>query len=752
MFRPTNPYVTDKPVSASPVFVGRVDILHDIDSMLHDPKTNAIALYGQRRIGKTSILEYLNVHLPTHSHFCPVYFDLHDKVTWSLEQVICELAHRIADTLNQTLPDLGDQPEFEFIDSWLPEILKSLPEETVLVLLFDEFDVLPESHNEEQAGNTFFPYLRQLLYHQFSHLKFVFAVGRNVDDLDNIAVYLFKGIPPLRRLSLLSQTETESLVRLSEAEQALDWSDEAVERTWQYTQGHPLLTQQICFCVWEKLYRADAQKPSPVVIPGDVENVILQVLERSDKALDWLWDSLPPTERIVGAALAEVGPAPITLPILGEFLDKSIVGIFTSDLLNAPTLLHNWEWLKLINGGYCFRVELLRYWVTKQKPFQQIQEKEMDRLDPVADLLFHEALDWYKGGQLTPAFKQLHEVIVLNPNHIGARQTLAEILLDQGQTEEANIHLTKLYQYKPVIIRPRLIAAFLTLAEQMEDEEKQLHLYDQVLTLEPQQPDALAKGRKIGKQLGEQALAKDDLKTALNIYKKLGINNKVSEIEQEIFNRFFDLKEKSNRFKRRKNYQISTLILLILIFGIWIFFAQTVEKTSLQQVEQLLEKKVQLEKRIKQAHTEKASLEKQVEETQQKNTQLTEAFNHLSLKRDELEKERATFSRQIELENLISQLEKGDQVVIVGSYRQQQDAEKQAKKLKATYPILFYPQFGLLPKNHVYQKNHVWEIVISGFYSLKSAQAMRKKLLELEIVEDAFIRKDPFREHRRLPF
>ena len=54
MTLPINPYVAGNPVGDSPAFVGRADVLRRAQD-------NAIVLYGQRRIGKTSILQHLAV-------------------------------------------------------------------------------------------------------------------------------------------------------------------------------------------------------------------------------------------------------------------------------------------------------------------------------------------------------------------------------------------------------------------------------------------------------------------------------------------------------------------------------------------------------------------------------------------------------------------------------------------------------------------------------------------------------------------
>lgn len=53
---PSNPYRAGNPVGGSPAFVGRADVLRGVQRVLENPHAYAIVLYGQRRIGKTSVL------------------------------------------------------------------------------------------------------------------------------------------------------------------------------------------------------------------------------------------------------------------------------------------------------------------------------------------------------------------------------------------------------------------------------------------------------------------------------------------------------------------------------------------------------------------------------------------------------------------------------------------------------------------------------------------------------------------------
>jgi hypothetical protein len=90
-------------------------------------------------------------------------------------------------------------------------------------------------------------------------------------------------------------------------------------------------------------------------------------LESSHHVLEWLWDGLPPVERVVASVIAEAGAQVKTESALEKRLHES--GI--RELQNALHLLQEWDLLEPAdNGGYRFRVELLRRWITKNKPLR----------------------------------------------------------------------------------------------------------------------------------------------------------------------------------------------------------------------------------------------------------------------------------------------------------------------------------------------------------------------------------------------
>lgn len=489
MARFINPYIAGNPVGNSNAFIGRADIVREVFRIFSRPEENALVLFGQRRIGKTSVLQFIKNRLEqeeTTGQYFPVYFDLQDKATFSLDDVLKDLAGSIANELGFAAPQLGDDPTRSFQYEWLPQQLDQLPEGAALVLLFDEFDVLT-AESAKGAGAEFFPYLRKLIASDRQRLNFVFVIGRNVNDLNTIALSLFKGIAS-RRVSLLGKEDTFELIRLAEKTSPLRWNASALERIWQLTNGHAFFTQQLCSFAWEEAYN-DGDPKAEEISAEIVDNVVDDALEASRNAFEWLWDGLPPAERVVSAALAQAGGRAVTETELENLLHESGVRIVIRELQDAPKLLQEWDLLEPVDGGFRFRVELLRRWVEKNKPLRRVQD-ELDRIEPVAESLFQAAQGIYKNSELDEAENLLRKAIGINPNHVKANKLLADILLANHKYAEAKTILAGLYEYQPMEARSRLIQAWLGLASLADNDDEKLYCYEAILKLDPNQAEA----------------------------------------------------------------------------------------------------------------------------------------------------------------------------------------------------------------------------------------------------------------------
>ena len=252
-----NPYIAGNPIRGETGFFGREDILREVMQLLNHPKSNAMVLFGQRRIGKTTILLQLEERLQQ-TNFTPVYFDLQDKASKPLVTLLYELAQRIAHAVGQPSPDhnLFDVKGDHFRHTFLPNATQQA-KTNGLVLLFDEFDVL-DTPDKEEAGDSFFPYLRSWIS-DINKVQFLFVIGRRPEDLSIDTLSTFKATRA-SRVSLLDETAFTDLVR---APDSINWADGAIAELWRWTQGHPYFTQLLCSVIWENAYEDEPDSPPP---------------------------------------------------------------------------------------------------------------------------------------------------------------------------------------------------------------------------------------------------------------------------------------------------------------------------------------------------------------------------------------------------------------------------------------------------------------------------------------------------------
>ncbi len=566
---PLNPYVIGNAVGNSSVFVGREDVLQKVRNVLQHQHQGAIVLYGQRRIGKTSILKELEAKL-AQAGYLPIFFDLQYKGKFPLEQVNQELANKISDKLNS-------QSKLT-----LEGILSHWQSPKKLVILFDEFEAFAGNEFEErQASEAFFPYWRDILAKvDKAKLNFVFTLGRKVEDLNLKAMSLLKAIPSTR-VSLLCEEATRQLIRLSDSEnnKTLNWDEEAIKTVWTQTGGHPFITQILCYCIWEHFFNEKKPHSKPKVRVTDVKANLANALETGENPFQWLWDGLPPTEKLVTSILAKAGNKPITAQTLEKRLKDSGLRIGTGDRQKATDVLKDWDVIENIPGGkFRFRVELFRHWIAKNKSLTKVQ-LELDGSEIRANNFYQASKHLAATNQLEAAIDNLEKALKLNPNHIGANASLTEAYLETQNWEKA-WKTAKAFS----LLRPQFARSLLSQALEGviagQNEDTQLHYYEETLKIDPEHSrikqqwqkiltrkgDAVYKAGKLNEALeayqkaesddkvamveGDIAYQAGDLEKALKAYRKTGLNDKVASVEKALWQQKGDVAYQAGDFEQ----------------------------------------------------------------------------------------------------------------------------------------------------------------------------------------------------------
>jgi photosystem II stability/assembly factor-like uncharacterized protein/tetratricopeptide (TPR) repeat protein len=486
MVRIPNPYIAGPPIGGDEGFYGRQDVFDFVRETFSSTHQKVIVLFGQRRIGKTSILYQLQKPSNLPEGFHPVYFNLEGRASQNLNEVLYALAERIAESLN--LPPVA-QSEFQsdgdyFSERFLPQAYKALQGQRLL-LLFDEFDVLGEELSDEtMALNTFFPYLQNRLFDE-EKLAYIFVIGRRLEELTPEFLDTFKQARD-RPISFLSKEDARRLIR-EPMLGILGYDDDAIEQILSVTACHPYLTQLVCFELVDYL---DSSGKTKVTI-DDVNTVIDDAIESGGSGLAWLWDGLPIAERFILSAVTSVtdenGIA--TKESINEALRRHRVRLLGIELTRAPDMLVDWGWLEKTEeqGGYKFVVELLRRWIRKKHSLENAK-RELESISKRAIRDYTYARQAHIDGDLEIAVESYRRALAANPNHAGAQLGLAQALHEQGLIEEAVTEYEKAYNLDE-IASEGLIKTLLASGEMLEKDAtsvaKAVRRYERVLEIAP---------------------------------------------------------------------------------------------------------------------------------------------------------------------------------------------------------------------------------------------------------------------------
>ncbi len=526
MPRIPNPYIAGPPVSGRN-FYGREDIFRFVQNTFSSPQQNVVVLWGQRRMGKTSVLHELSSRLSPEFH--PIYFDLQDKAQQKLNEVLYDLARKIAGSLNLDSPPRDDflRDDDYFHERFLPQVYQSLGAKRLL-LMFDEFETVDVPPIEGPTGRNvayraFFPYLRRRLVSD-RRLAFIFVTGRRLDELDELILSTFKEART-ESVSFLEEAEARRLV-VEPASDILEYDEEAVGQIISITACHPYLTQLICFELFSYMEAAGRTR----VTVGDVEAVVDRAIAAGGAGLAWLWDGLPMAERFVLSAVAHAareGRA-ATQDEIGRILGEYRVPFSGPELTQAPDTLTRWGLLRRTADGYEFVVELLQRWILREHSLEQAR-RELELASPGAARLYYLASEAHQAYELVRAIRYYREALAANPNHVQAQLGLAQALFEQGRIEEGIIEFERAYSFDRAKARDGLIEARQAWAEALEKEGRVNEAdqeYETILSIAPDDPRVrewvanrwTARGRKyVREHRHEEAIAEYDKAVALDV-------------------------------------------------------------------------------------------------------------------------------------------------------------------------------------------------------------------------------------------
>lgn len=323
----------------------------DLFNFIHDnlnKRAQVILLHGQRRIGKSSVLSQIPNFI-TLEQFLFVPLSLEGKSQKSLSEVLHELGRDIIDYLE------------------LSQLQVVLPSKTDLAedaqIFFNNF--LPQIYQVidgknlvllldefdvlgDSNENSAFSHFFPCLQSIVYWHKELFIIPVVGRQLDDMPNLLSLFRQAPHREIGLLDRHSAERLIVKPAEGILRYEPDAIDAILELSAGHPYFTQVICFTLFSQA--RDEQRWQ--VNRQDVENIVEEAIEIGEAGLAWFRDGLPIPERVVFSAAAQVQQQQNSV-IKGEPLTLLVQCgvVLTEPFHTAEERLLEWGFLKQLRAS-----------------------------------------------------------------------------------------------------------------------------------------------------------------------------------------------------------------------------------------------------------------------------------------------------------------------------------------------------------------------------------------------------------------
>lgn len=359
-----SPYIIGVPLTEKQeIFIGRTDVSARIEQLLRDRRQPPLLLYGQRRVGKTSLLNNLGRLLP--GSIVPLFVDLQGPASRAQDEAgfLYNVGRGMAQSAQRqrgvelpplTREMLADDPFTQF-DEWLDAVETALGDQLALLML-DEFEVLERVLERERFDpEIVLGMLRHLIQHR-PKFKVLLSGSHTLDEFQRWSSYLIN--VQVIHIGYLNEAEARQLIEAPVQGFALRYEPAASQRVLDLTRGHPFLVQLLCA---EIVALKNEQPPLQrrLATVDDVETAVPEALQHGSFFFaDIKQNQVDAVGLDALSKLAAAGEgAQLTLAELGG-------GLGLADTLRG--LCHR-EIVELVDGRadgrYRFQIELVRRWL-----------------------------------------------------------------------------------------------------------------------------------------------------------------------------------------------------------------------------------------------------------------------------------------------------------------------------------------------------------------------------------------------------
>ena len=367
-----NPYIHSLPLTEEQgIFFGRREIVHKIEQLVLDSRRPPLLLYGQRRMGKTSLLQNLGRLLHSKMSIVPMFVDGQEiKLASSYGEFLDLLAYEMRksaqETRRLTLPDSGDlalshNPFIRFMH-WLDQVEITLKQQgfTIGLLMLDEFEEIKRAADKGRFDQEDIPsLLRHLIQHR-PHFKLLLAGSHTLQEFEHWASYLIN--VQVLKLDYLKEGEACDLIEKPLPNFPLRYESGATQHILTLTRCHPHLVQLLCYEIVE-LKNSQPEEYRRLVTVDDIEEAVQKAIEGGDFFFANIRENQIDQDGLQLLTFLANHES-------NEAMSQSSLQqcLFDPDQLDQTlALLKRRDLIEATKGGYRFQVEMTRRWFAQQE-------------------------------------------------------------------------------------------------------------------------------------------------------------------------------------------------------------------------------------------------------------------------------------------------------------------------------------------------------------------------------------------------
>lgn len=264
--------------------IGRKDLLETITEKLRLRKMESSIIYGQKRVGKTSLARTIQNRFSSQEDYINIFIETGSLDKSSPEMFIKSLGKKIIKNIKLKInnPTIGKIEHDDFSGSLHPlvsfiEDIMTICNSVKIVIVLDEFDEIPSQlYPYTEAGDSFFHSLRSLSgASSEGRLSLMLVGGENMSVImqttDKLNKFDAHNVGYFDKSK--SWKQFGSLVR-EPVTGIMEYSDESILALYDVTEGNPFYTKFIA----KNLYNEMAEKHNSYISSDEMKKSISQTM------------------------------------------------------------------------------------------------------------------------------------------------------------------------------------------------------------------------------------------------------------------------------------------------------------------------------------------------------------------------------------------------------------------------------------------------------------------------------------------